>query len=87
MLHIDLWGAYHTSNLTSDRYFLTILDNFSRVTWIHLLHTKNQVFGIVFFAYIDTHFHQSVKFIGSDNGTEIVHSNCAELFSSRGIVH
>ncbi|XP_074376643.1 uncharacterized protein LOC141718163 [Apium graveolens] len=89
LLHIYLWGPYQTPNLTGGRYFLTILDDFSRVTWTHLLTTKDQVFSIIqaFLVYIDNHYQNSVKFVRSDNGTEIVQQNCANLFASRGIVH
>ncbi|XP_074363338.1 uncharacterized protein LOC141703800 [Apium graveolens] len=88
LLHIDLWGPYQTPNLTGGRYFLTILDDFSRVTWTHLLTTKDQVFSIIqaFLVYIDNHNQTSVKFVRSDNGTEIVQQNCANLFASIGIV-
>lgn len=44
LLHIDLWGPYKVPNITGDTYFLTILDDYySRVTWTHLLSTKDQV--------------------------------------------
>ena len=55
----------------------------------HLLHRKDQLFGILiaFLAYVENYFHQSINFVRSNNGTEIVHSSCAQMFSSKGIIH
>ncbi|XP_074373787.1 uncharacterized protein LOC141714151 [Apium graveolens] len=84
-----LWGPYQTPNLTGGRFILTILDDFSRVTWTHLITTKDQVFNIVqaFLVYIDNHYNTSVKFIRSDNGTVIVQHQRAAHFAAKGIIH
>lgn len=39
-IHVDLWG---TKAITGASYFLTIVDDYSRVTWTHLLSNKEQV--------------------------------------------
>lgn len=33
LVHIDTWGPYHTQTYSGARYFLTIVDDFSRTTW------------------------------------------------------
>ena len=43
LLHIDLWGPYRTPANIGCRYFLTILDDHTRVTWTHLLQSNVQV--------------------------------------------
>lgn len=42
-LHTDLWGPYKTPSLNSAHYILTILENYSRVTWTYSLKYKIQV--------------------------------------------
>ena len=89
LLHIDLWGPYQTPCLSGATYFLTILDDHTRVTWTHLLHSKTQVPSIIsgFIAYIHTQFDGAVKSIRSDYGTEIIQASCTSLFLDKGIVH
>ena len=42
LLHIDIWGPYHTPTHDNYKCFLTVVDNFSRSTWTHLLRCKKQ---------------------------------------------
>ncbi|XP_074315683.1 uncharacterized protein LOC141651890 [Silene latifolia] len=45
LIHIDLWGPYHTATYNGYKYFLTIVDDFTRCTWTHLLTCKGSVCG------------------------------------------
>ncbi|KAL4289778.1 hypothetical protein GQ457_14G021700 [Hibiscus cannabinus] len=89
LLHFDLWGPYRISTVHGHRFFLTIVDDHSRMTWVFLLRLKSDTVLVLknFFSYIQTHFSATVKFIRSDNGTEFFNSACSEFFSSLGIVH
>jgi hypothetical protein len=33
LLHIDIWGGYHTPSVNGACYFLTIIDDYTRCTW------------------------------------------------------
>jgi hypothetical protein len=35
LIHIDIWGPIGTSSFEGYKYFLTIVDDYSRYTWIH----------------------------------------------------
>ncbi|KAL2939698.1 Retrovirus-related Pol polyprotein from transposon TNT 1-94 [Bienertia sinuspersici] len=74
LLHIDLWGPYRTKTITGETYFLTILDDHTRVTWTHLVSNKGQVYQMIqkFIAYVENQSNVKVKMVRSDNGTEIV---------------
>ncbi|KAL2924272.1 Retrovirus-related Pol polyprotein from transposon TNT 1-94 [Bienertia sinuspersici] len=89
LVHIDLWGPYRHKTYSGASYFLTIVDDYSRCTWTHLLNNKKQVFGVVssFIAMAKTQFHKDVKVIRSDNGTELVQDSCLTLFNEKGILH
>ena len=56
ILHIDIWDPYKIPSLTGARFFLTIVDDFSRATWTFLLHHKTDIFHIfsTFFTMVPT---------------------------------
>ncbi|XP_074318206.1 uncharacterized protein LOC141655000 [Silene latifolia] len=89
MLHIDVWGPYKVPSISGAKYFLTILDDYSRNTWTILFQNKDQVPGLFrdFLAYISNQFNKTVKTVRSDNGTEFLQQYCSGLFKSKGIVH
>ncbi|XP_074282657.1 uncharacterized protein LOC141607195 [Silene latifolia] len=89
LVHIDLWGPYKRPSLTGATYFLTIMDDHTRVTWTFLLKDKYKVFQTIkdYLAQIKTQFHKDVKIVRSDNGTEIVQQTCGRLFLDKGILH
>ncbi|XP_021714729.1 uncharacterized protein LOC110682706 [Chenopodium quinoa] len=69
-----------------DRYFLTIVDDYSRVVWVYLFDDKTKVFRVFmnFIAMVDHQFSQNIKIVQSDNGTKF---NCLrEYFSATGIL-
>ena len=47
LIHVDLWGAYSVSSLSGAHYFLTIVDDFSRCTWVFLLKNKFQAYDFL----------------------------------------
>ncbi|KAL2893081.1 Retrovirus-related Pol polyprotein from transposon RE1 [Bienertia sinuspersici] len=57
LLHLDIWGPYHVCTHNGCKSFLTIVDDFSRMTWVHMLHFKSDVSQIFehFVKYVDTH--------------------------------
>ncbi|XP_075492417.1 uncharacterized protein LOC142530464 [Primulina tabacum] len=89
LLHLDIWGPYNTPTYNGERYFLTIVDDFSRATWVYLLHSKLDVFPTfkAFLLLIQNQFSASVKFIRTDNGTEFFQAECTTLLNSLGIIH
>ncbi|XP_021725276.1 uncharacterized protein LOC110692547 [Chenopodium quinoa] len=62
-LHCDLWGAYRHPSSCGARYFLTIVDDFSRVVWVYLLDDKTEVFHTFmnFIAMVDRQFFSNDK--------------------------
>ena len=89
LVHIDVWGPYRTPSISGALYFLTIVDDKSRVTWTHLMHDKKHVHVILssYIAYVSTQFQVKIKVFRSDNGGEFLNQVCNELFAKHGIVH
>lgn len=42
LVHIDIWGHYHTYSLFGENYILTLVDDFTRATWTYLMSYKSQ---------------------------------------------
>ncbi|KAL1192817.1 Retrovirus-related Pol polyprotein from transposon TNT 1-94 [Cardamine amara subsp. amara] len=87
MVHCDLWSPYRTPAICGSRYFLTIVDDYSRAVWIYLLTSKQETPTHLknFLALVDCQFSTVVKTLRSDNGSEFV---CLQdYFLQKGIVH
>ncbi|KAL9232099.1 hypothetical protein vseg_007244 [Gypsophila vaccaria] len=71
LIHCDLWGAYRVPSSCGARYFLTIVDDYSRATWVYLLVDKTEVIDMFmsFINMIANHFSKIIKTVRSDNGT------------------
>lgn len=41
LTYCDIWGSISISTIDNSRYFLTIVDDFSRATWLYLMHLKS----------------------------------------------
>nr|KYP46809.1 Retrovirus-related Pol polyprotein from transposon TNT 1-94 [Cajanus cajan] len=80
--------SHHVSkaSIHGEKYFLTIVDDFSRYTWVVLLNSKSKVKMHVqnFIALIENQFDSKIKCIRSDNGPEVF---LKDLFATKGIIH
>ncbi|KAK2409531.1 putative mitochondrial protein [Trifolium repens] len=86
LLHFDIWGPLAISSVHGHKYFLTIVDDFSRFVWIILLKNKFDVSTHVqsFITMIETQYRVTPKIIRSDNGPEFLLNT---FFASKGILH
>jgi Integrase core domain len=71
------------------RWYLIFTDDCSRMTWMYLLKTKDEVKRVFkeFVTMVKTQFGKTVKVIRSDNGTEYVNHDLKIFFKNEGIVH
>lgn len=72
LIHCDLWGPFSVPDHNGIRFFLTIVDDFTRCTWVYLLQYKSQTQGYInyFFHFVYTQFNLKIKTICIDFGTE-----------------
>lgn len=89
LLYADVWGPYEHKGREGERYFLAIIDDYSRKTALYPIREKSEVFGIV-----RRHILRAERFLGrrvknfrSDNGNEFVNRNFQNFFAEMGINH
>jgi len=77
LIYVDVWGPYSLSSIHVHKYFLTIVDDYSRYTWVFPLKQKSEVVKILenFVVFIQTQFETTIKVIRSDNVTRFFMSN------------
>ena len=65
LIHCDLWGAYRVPASCGGIYFLTIVDDCSRVVWIYLLNRKDEVACVLknFIVMVRRQFEKNVKIV------------------------
>ena len=45
LVHYDVWGPCLVLSLTGFKYFVTFVDDFSRVTWFYLMKSRSELFS------------------------------------------
>lgn len=88
VIHCDVWGPYRHHTHGSCTKFLTVVDDFSKCTWVFLMHSKTQVPVLIkdFISYVTTQFNKTIKIIRSDNGSEFSNADLHSHLTSLGIL-
>lgn len=89
LLHLDIWGPYQTKTPYGGTLFLTIVNDFSYFTWVHLLKKKSDIVKILhnFDAYVHNQFQSKIKAIRTDNAKEFCEGDLKTFCSEQGILH
>jgi len=88
LVHLDIVGPVQES-LHGNKYFLTILDDYSRFGWVYFLEGKNDTFNKfhIWTNEIYNIYNKPIKHIRSDNGKEFNNCNINSFCLSKGIIH
>lgn len=89
LIHSDLCGPMQTTTPSGNRYFLTLIDDYSRFTVVRLLKSKDEVPGIIkeYIAAMSTRFGRKPIILRTDNGREYVSSELSKFLRKEGIQH
>jgi len=89
LIHVDIWRPYKCSTYDWYKYFLTIVDDYLRATWAHLMSTKSNAFPPLqsFIPYVRTQFNVFVQYIRTDNGIEFQGTSAFLFYAAKGIIH
>jgi hypothetical protein len=86
IIHCDIWGRYRHPSISGAYYFLTIVDDYTRFTWIFLMRHKTEAQSLIkrFFSYVLTQFESPIKIFRSDNGGEFI--SLRSFFQDKGVI-
>jgi transposase InsO family protein len=89
LVHTDVWGPAPQSTHNGKKWFISFVDDCTRVTWVYLLKHKSDVYDVFrsFYQMIVTQFNTCIKVIRSDNGGEYFKKELMEFMNSKGILH
>ncbi|KAL0326609.1 UNVERIFIED_CONTAM: Retrovirus-related Pol polyprotein from transposon RE2 [Sesamum angustifolium] len=89
LVHSDIWGPCRFESLRGFRYFITFVDDYSRMTWVYLLKDRSQVPTIItsFYNEIYTQFSVNIRILRTDNALEFVQKSVSDFCNSKGILH
>ena len=89
LIYSDVWGHSRFVSLTSQKWFVTFIDDCSRATWVYLMKDKSEVFSVFqnFHKMLSTQFGAVMKILMSNNGGDYRDSRLGAFFSSQGIIH
>ncbi|GKC79527.1 retrovirus-related pol polyprotein from transposon TNT 1-94 [Tanacetum coccineum] len=87
LLHMDLCGPMRVASINGKKYILVIMDDYSRVTWVKFLASKDEApdFIIKFLKMIQVRLNAPVRNIRTNNGTEFVNQTLSSYYESVGI--
>ena len=74
------------TTVAGNKYFLTIIDECTRSTWVYLMKSKTETRPLLqsFYTMIKTQFGKSIKIVRTDNGLEF---QMIYFFKFNGIIH
>lgn len=86
---MDIWGPFHIATRNGEKYFLTIVDEYTKSTWIYLMHSKLDVLQMIkkFVALVHNQFSSSIEIVRTNNATDFFKSECTTFFNFLGITH
>jgi transposase InsO family protein len=87
LVHSDLCGTLSSPSLYGCKYFLNLIDEFSRHTWVYLLKLKSEVFDkfLAYKALVEKKSRYRIQRFRTDNGGEYVNNNFTSYYTTQGI--
>ncbi|KAK8933850.1 hypothetical protein KSP39_PZI015291 [Platanthera zijinensis] len=86
LVHADLWGPAPTPSLGEMRYYLCIIDDFSRFSWIFFLKQKSEAFTeFKEFKAVAEESGHSIKRLRTDRGGEFIGDDFMTFCKDHGI--
>ena len=72
LIHTDVCGPMQVSTIGGNKYFLTFIDDYTRMCWVYLMNLKSEVFNIFkkFKAMVELQSGFKIKKLRSDRGGE-----------------
>jgi len=88
IIHTDLCGPTKSQIMQGNRYFMLLIDDYTRMTWVAFLKHKLESFGKfkAFKALVENETNLKIKCLRSDNGREFTFDEFNEFYEHHGII-
>ncbi|RVW85170.1 Retrovirus-related Pol polyprotein from transposon TNT 1-94 [Vitis vinifera] len=89
LVHSDVWGPSRIKNISGTRWFVTFVDDHTRVTWVFLMKEKSEV-GHIFQTFnlmVQNQFNSKIQVLKSDNAKEYFTSSLSTYLQNHDIIH
>lgn len=89
LIHSDVCGPMQVRSLQSSRYFVTFVDDYSRMVAVYAMEHKSMVLEM-FKTYknvVENQLGGKIKMLRTDNGTEYCNGAMTEFLRAAGIIH
>ncbi|KAL5577658.1 hypothetical protein UlMin_019357 [Ulmus minor] len=89
LIHSDIWGPSRVPNISGAKWFVSFIDDCTRVTWVYLLKQKSDVSAVfpIFHTMIQNQFGVKIKRFRSDNALDYFNQTLSPYFLKEGIIH
>ena len=92
LIHSDVWDPSKIKTLSGKKWFMTFIDDHTRVCWVYLMEKKSEVEQRFqdfqdFFNMIKNQFNTTIGILRSDNGTEYFNKYLSTFLVTNGIIH
>ena len=89
LIHSDVWGPVKVPTLNGTRWFVSFIDDYSCMTWVCLMITKQDVCSLFkqFYSMVATQYKTSIQVLRTDNGGEFINHEMRQFLHGYGIIH
>lgn len=89
VIHSDVWGPSRVTTLGGSLWFVTFIDDCTRMTWVCLMKSKGEVNLLFqkFHKMVHTQYNAQVQVLRSDNGGEYLSYELQQYFEAYGTIH
>ena len=89
IIYADVWGPSKFYTLDGSRWFVTFIDDRTRMTWVCLMNFKSEVNLLFqnFHKMVCSQYNAQVQVLLSDNGGEYLSFELKRYLEAHGIIH
>jgi len=89
VVHSDVCSPLEVPPMGGNKYFVTFIDEFSRIMWLYLIKAKSEVLFVFkeFKVLSEKQSGKSIKIIRTDGGGEYTSNDFEHFYIQHGIIH